>query len=113
PKKAEGITVPRKLDRPIDAADPVGDLIVRRAELFAAFKDGRLSQEDLQWTWDELRAQALAMLNSRDLSYYEKQDAYAQLLDFGVFTPEELGDKGVLLADYGISKPKQEESLQA
>ncbi len=49
----------QNLDRAIDKADPVGDLIVRRAELFQAFKNGEITQEELRNRWDALREQAL------------------------------------------------------
>ena len=103
PKQSDR-AIDHKVDRPLDKADPLGDLIVRRAQLFQEFRAGKLSQDDLKWKWDRLRNQALEAVRDGNHTYYERQNAYGELLDTGVFTKDELAGSGVQLVDYGFTK---------
>lgn len=81
--------------RPLDDADPVSDLIARRALLFQEFRHGGLDQDSLRDSWESLRKEAVAkVLNSKG-SVFEKQGALQQLLDIGAFTPDEAKDLGI------------------
>jgi len=93
----------RSLERPLDKFDPVGDLIVRRAELFQAFRDGRLTQADLRKHWDDARDEALRLITAGDLSYYERRDQMQQVLDGAIFTHAELDDRGVRMDEFGLA----------
>lgn len=85
----------RKLDRPIDRLDPASDLVVRRAELFQAFREGRISQDNLKEIWDSLRKQALDAVKNGSWTYFEKQDLMARMVEMAAFTEEEASTMGV------------------
>lgn len=90
----------KRLDRPIDPLDPVSDLVVRRAELFQAFREGKITQEMLTRLWDSLRNQALDAVKNGNWSYFEQQDLMARLIEMAAFTEEEAARLGARLDDY-------------
>lgn len=91
--------------RPLDDADPVSDLIARRAQLFQEFRQGVLDQDSLRDTWESLRKEAVAKAVNGKGSIFEKQGALQQLLDIGAFTPQEAKDLGIQVVSNAFEVP--------
>lgn len=92
--------VESRLDRPIDPKDPVSDLVVRRAELFKAFRESRITQDTLKTTWDSLRNQALEAVKNGSWSYFEKQDLLQRLMEMAAFSSDEAVKMGLSLSPW-------------
>ncbi len=90
-----------KLDRPIDVTDPASDLVVRRAELFKAFRESRINQDELASLWNLLRNQALDAIVNGTWTYFEKQDLTQRLMEMQAFTEDEAKEAGIAMASAG------------
>lgn len=92
----------RDIRRPLDAKDPVSDLVIRRAQLFQEFRNGTLDQDSLRETWEALRQEAVNRIVDGKGSVFEKQAALQQLLDMGAFTPQEAEKLGIQVVATGF-----------
>ena len=103
----------KPLNRPISRRYPVEDLVLRRAELFQAFKGGLIAQAALGLLWDAMRKQALDIALGWKGSNFEKQQILQDLMDIGAVTPADIqGTEGIQVVEVflPLEQPKTVEA---